>query len=362
MRLNRLHLEHFRSFEAAELGLGPGLNLFSGDNGAGKTSILEAVHLLAYGRSFRGAVRDGLIQRDSASLSVYAEITDRSGRSRRVGMERSLRDWRARVDGQPVNLLSDIYRCIAAVCFEPGSHELVSGSSELRRRFVDWGLFHVEPEFLFNWRRYQRSLKQRNSLLKSQSGDDALLEAWERELVESGEQLAEQRGQFLQKILPTMQQFAAALAPELGGLSIHYQRGWGAEAGDLAGVLKAQRQRDLMLGHTSSGPHRADWRSAFVEAPERSMLSRGQEKLTALIYVLAQAKLLSEAIGEWPVICLDDLASELDELHLSRALASLSGCDAQILLTALNSRPIDTEWSMPITRFHVEQGKTPLLL
>jgi DNA replication and repair protein RecF len=362
MRLTRLRLEHFRSFEVAELALGPGLNLFVGCNGAGKTSLLEAVHLLAYGRSFRGAVRDGLIRRGTASLNVYAEIVDRAARTRRVGMERSLRDWRARVDGQPATLLSDIYRCVAAVCFEPGSHELVSGPSELRRRFVDWGLFHVEPEFLANWRRYQRSLKQRNSLLKSQSGDTDLLDAWESELVDAGERLADQRGRFLQRILPTMQKYASQLAPELGGIAIHYQRGWSVEAGDLAGVLRSQRQRDLMLGHTSSGPHRADWRSAFVEAPERSMLSRGQEKLTALIYVLAQAELLSETLGEWPIICLDDLASELDEVHLRRALSSLSNCDAQILLTTLDSAPIVSDWRDQPTRFHVEQGKTPLLL
>ena len=362
MRLIRLHLERFRSFQAAELILGPGLNLLSGNNGAGKTSVLEAVHLLAYGRSFRGAVRDGLIQRGATHLNVYAELADGVGRHRHVGMERSLRDWRARVDSQPVAVLSDVYRCIAAVCFEPGSHELVSGPSELRRRFVVWGLFHVEPGFLVNWRRYQRALKQRNALLKAQSGDESLLDSWEVELVEAGERLSTQRGEFLENILPTMQKYAADLAPELGTISIHYQPGWTSDAGGLAATLKAQRQRDAMLGHTSSGPHRADWRSSFVDAPERTMLSRGQEKLTALIYVLAQAEMLANTLGEWPIICLDDLASELDGPHLERALSCLEGCDAQILLTALDAQPIQAVWRSPMTRFHVEQGKTTLLL
>jgi DNA replication and repair protein RecF len=359
MRLERLAFENFRLFDQAELLLEPGLSFFAGGNGAGKTSILEAVYLLAYGRSFRGAVRDGLIQRGKSALRVFAEVRDEG--LRRLGLERGVRDWQARIDGQSVTGLSELYREVAVVCFEPGSHELIAGGSEHRRRYLDWALFHVEPEFLPSWRRYQRALKQRNVVLKSGTPDDASLDAWENELDDAGQRLTLQRERYLERLGPVLANLGADFLAEAGPLSVRFLRGWPREV-SLGEALRSARSRDKLLGHTSIGPHRADWVVGYELLPSRETFSRGQEKLTALACVLAQAELFAFDRGTWPVLCLDDLASELDRPHLERALARLARTDAQILLTGTERPAALDAWPSGLVTFHVERGKVSRLL
>lgn len=358
MRVERLRLHQFRLFDAAELELGPGLNLITGGNGAGKTSLLEALHLLAYGRSFRGAVRDGLIRRGAAALDLYAEVVSRDERRRRLGLRRGLRDWEARIDGQGVAALSELYREIAVVSFEPGSHELIAGGSEHRRRYLDWFLFHVEPEFLPVWRRHQRALRQRNVLLKGQAPDPAQLDAWDAELADAGEHLTAQRERWLVPLQARIVAIAADLLPELGPAALRFLRGWG-EAG-LADALRTSRGRDLAAGHSTQGPHRADWSLGYERLPQREMFSRGQEKLTALACLLAQAEALADTRqGDWPILCLDDLGSELDRTHLGWALDWLQARPAQWLLTGTERPPGVPEEGRV---FHVEQGLIHRLL
>jgi DNA replication and repair protein RecF len=354
VRLLRLQIEQFRAFDRVELSLDPGLNLFTGGNGAGKTSVLEAVHLLAYGRSFRGAVRDGLIRRGQPNLRVFAEVEDEHGLSHRLGLERGLREGQGRVDGQTVAALSDLYRQIAVVCFEPGSHELIGGGSEHRRRFLDWTLFHVEPDFLPAWRRTQRALRQRNALLKQAGSPDlAALDAWETELAEAGESLTRQREAWLDRFMPHLRVTAGRLLPEVGEATLRFQRGWPASEESLASALRQARARDTVLGHTTVGPHRADWSLAYPALPGRETFSRGQEKLSALACVLAQAEAFAAARGAWPILCLDDLASELDRAHQSLVLDWLDGTPAQWLLTGTEEMPALKHRAG--ARFHVEQ-------
>ena len=357
MRVERLRLHDFRLFDAAELELGPGLNLITGGNGAGKTSLLEALHLLAYGRSFRGAVRDGLIRRGTTALELYCEVVSGAAR-RRLGLRRGVRDWQARVDGEDVAVLSELYREIAVVSFEPGSHELIAGGSEHRRRYLDWFLFHVEPEFLPVWRRHQRALRQRNALLKTDRPDPAQLDAWDGELAEAGTRLTSQREQWLAPLRSHIEAIAAELLPELGPVSLRFQRGWGDA--ELGMALAAGRGRDLALGHTAIGPHRADWSLGYAHLPQREMFSRGQEKLTALSCLLAQAEALAaERGGDWPILCLDDLGSELDRTHLGWALDWLGRRPAQWLLTGTEAPPGTSDAG---AMFHVEQGQISRLL
>jgi DNA replication and repair protein RecF len=362
MRVERLQLRDFRLFGEAGLELGAGGNVFTGGNGAGKTSLLESLHLLAYGRSFRGAVRDGLIRRGASALQVFAELHRADRGVRRLGLERGAREWVARIDGQPLAGLSDFYREIAVVCFEPGSHELIGGGSEHRRRYLDWFLFHVEPEFLHYWRRYQRALRQRNALLKQAAGSEpAQLEVWERELAEAGEALTVLRRRQLTRLEQEIATVAAHLLPELGAAHVTFHAGWSGDL-SLSEALRLQRPRDLGLGHTSLGPHRADWTLGYAELPARELFSRGQEKLTALACLLAQAHSLAAIRGEWPILCLDDLASELDRNHLHAALDWIRATPAQWCLTG-TELPSPLDPLPPGGRlFHVEQGQIARLL
>jgi len=361
MRVTRLHLAHMRRFLAAELTPGPGLNVITGDNGAGKTTLLEALHLMAYGRSFRGRVRDGLIRQGAPALEVFVEwaelsAPDLAARTRRAGLRHTGADWTGRLDGEDVAHLGELCAALAVVTFEPGSHALVTGGSEARRRLLDWGLFHVEPDFLGLWRRYARALKQRNALLK-QRAPAVQLEPWEHELAQAGDAMTRRREAHLAGWEPLFAATARRLLPAGGAAALTFQPGWRREEIPLADALLLARERDLMAGFTSVGPHRADWRVDYADIPGREALSRGQAKLSALALLLSQAEHHAAQRGAWPVVALDDLASELDRKHQQRVLEWLVGTGAQLFITGTEAPSALASLGVPASRFHVEQGQ-----
>jgi DNA replication and repair protein RecF len=359
MQFEQLRIRGLRCLTDTNVDLDPGINIFVGANGAGKTSLLEAAFLLSHARSFRIGARDALLQRDSPGLSIYAGLRHADDRLCRVGLGREGARWEAKVDGEGVTIGQLVHEC-AVVCFEPGSHALIAGAAEERRRYLDWGVFHVERDFLSGWRRYQRALKQRNSLLRSATAlTDELFAPWEAELAQLAHQIDRQRQAYLDLLRPKLLASIAGLLPELGLLELRYRRGW-SEEHDLAQQLRENRGRDMARGHTTLGVHRADWSIGFEQAPMREHLSRGQEKLTALACMLAQAELYAECRGEWPVVCLDDLASELDQVHQAAVVTQLTVANAQVLLTGTEI-PLALQ-TLSSRVFHVEQGLLTRLL
>ena len=356
MYVTRLEIRRLRRFAEVSLSPGAGLNLITGDNGAGKTSILEALHLMAYGRSFRGRVRDGLVQGGQEALEVFVQWREsESANPRKAGLRHTGKDWEGRLDGAAVAYLGDLCAALAVVSFEPGSHLLITGGAESRRRYLDWGLFHVEPNFLGLWRRYARALKQRNALLKRR-GSGAQLDAWDRELAEAGEPLSRDREHYLDALQPYFAALTAEWVPAIGVTSLEYLPGWRRDEFPLADALLLARERDQAVGFTTVGPHRADWQIHFGNLAGRESLSRGQAKLTALSALMAQAAHYQQSRGEWPIIVLDDLASELDQAHQRRVLDWLWRSSAQVFITG--TEPPRALQSMDgIQRFHVEQGE-----
>lgn len=361
VRVTRLDIANLRRFERVTLAPAAGLNLITGDNGAGKTSVLEALHLMAYGRSFRGRVRDGLVRTGCEAIEVFVQWREGETfpgvepRIRRAGLQHTGQAWTGRLDGESVAQLGELCAALAVVSFEPGSHVLVTGGGEPRRRLADWGLFHVEQGFLPLWRRYARALKQRNALLKS-GGSGTSLEAWDHELGEAGEPLTAFRAQYLQELQLHLLPVAQALLPSLGAAGIEFQPGWRRQDFPLVDALLLARDRDRSLGYTTVGPHRADWRVDYAGNPDRITLSRGQAKLTALSLLVAQAEDFARRRGEWPVIALDDLASELDRNHQRRVLERLLASGAQVLVTGTEVPAALQALEAPVSRFHVEHG------
>ncbi len=354
MHVTRLEIRQLRRFVDVGLAPEPGLNVITGDNGAGKTSVLEALHLMAYGRSFRGRVRDGLIRSGEAALEVFVAWEEgQPAQARKAGLRHSGQDWTGRLDGAPVSHLGELCAALAVVSFEPGSHALVTGGAESRRRYLDWGLFHVEPTFLGLWRRYARALKQRNALLKRRVRA-VEIDAWDHELADAGEPLSRERQRYLEALQPRFAALGAEWAPSLGATSLEYLPGWRRDDLPLSDALLLARERDLVTGFTSVGPHRADWRIGFGALPGREALSRGQAKLVALSALMAQAEHHADIRQDWPVIALDDLASELDRAHQQRVLDWLLRTGAQIFITGTELPPtLKTE---QLRRFHVEHG------
>lgn len=351
MRIDLLRAHHLRCFDAVEVRPGPRLNWLVGPNGAGKTSLLEAVYLLSHGHSFRAGARDALIQREHSGLDLFAELSGNDA-SHRLGLGRRSGEWQVQIDGEPRATLSPLLELCAVVCFEPGSHALITGAAEQRRRFLDWGVFHVEHHSLDLWRDYRRALRQRNALLK-QEGDAARFVFWEAELGRLGEEIDRGRRAYFEILRRHVSALASTFLPELGELRLGLRSGWSREQ-PLAIQLAEHRPQDALRGHTRLGPHHGDWRLEFEGAPGREFLSRGQTKLAALACVLAQAAVFAEQRGEWPLLCLDDLISELDEAHQGLVLEWVAGRPAQAWLTATRLPEAGAEGA---ARFHVEHGK-----
>lgn len=356
MQITRLDIAGLRRFDRVSLAPGPGLNLLTGGNGAGKTSVLEALHLMAYGRSFRGRVRDGLVGTGAAAVEIFVEWEEAaSARTRKAGLRHSGQTWEGRLDGGNITQLGDLCAALAVVTFEPGSHVLVTGGGESRRRLLDWGLFHVEPGFLPLWRRYARALKQRNALLKARARDGEL-DAWDRELADAGEPMTGHRQRYLELLQPQLQAAASDLLPVAGATTLEFLPGWRRDELSLSDALLLARERDRAVGFTSAGPHRADWRIGYAAFPGREALSRGQAKLTALAILLAQAGLHADLRGEWPIVALDDMASELDSTHQARVLHLLLASGAQVFITGTEVPAALRGGHLPVSLFHVEQG------
>lgn len=353
MVLSELRIENLRNIGELDLRLEPGMNLFTGSNGAGKTSILEAAYLLSHANSFRTRRGEILVRRDFPRLNVFGEVTRSSGGTTRLGLTYGEGRWAARVDGRAADTLANMLEHCAVVCFEPGSHALISGPSDERRRFVDWGVFHVEPSFVEVARRYRRALRQRNAALR-ECRSDAEMTIWDEALVEAALPLSTARNRYLLRLAPLLCGLLQTYLPELGESELRTSPGWKAEL-DLSSVLQGSREADRQRAHTTRGPHRADWWIRFAGAPRREQLSRGQEKLCAIACMLAQAELYRVDHAEWPIVVLDDLPSELDQAHQHQVLTSLRSAN-QILLSSTEV-PASLERSgTRFRRFHVEQG------
>lgn len=355
MRAARLCLFDVRCIERAELDLEAGINWVLGRNGAGKTSVLEALSLLATGRTFRAGSVDSLIRRDARKAVAFAEMVDESsGVLSRVGLERESRQFRARVDGEEGLGLARLFEKCPVVCVEPDSGLLIAGPGELRRRFLDWGLFHVEHGFLTVWRRFQRALKQRNALLRLRRASQEL-DAWDREFAESGDQLHRLRRDYCVRLGQRGREAWDWLLPDLGHGHLAYRPGWPSEDESLQDALLRHRATDLRMGFSGLGPQRAGWSLSFDKVPAREQFSRGQAKLAAMAMLITQVADFADSRGQSPIVCLDDVMSELDPAHQSRLLQRLGETGSQVLITTPDPS-IPERLGLTTALFHVEQG------
>jgi len=354
MHLNRLRVHDLRCLRDVEIQPHPRLNLLAGPNGAGKSSLLEAIHLLAYGRSFRGRVRDGLIRTGASALEVFVEWSEQAQPHRRAGLRHTGTQWEGRLDGETADLLGTLSAALAVLTFEPGSHALIDGPSEARRRFLDWGLFHVEPTFLSQWRRHARALKQRNALLKQGASVDQL-QAWEVELAEAGEQLTAARKRYVAELEDDLATMSSRLAPDLGPLALEFASGWRDQELSFADALLLARDRDRVSGFTTVGAHRANWQLRSSLWPTGEAASRGQAKLCALACLLAQGRHFQRVRGEAPVFLLDDFSAELDLRHQHLLLEVLRAEGWQVFATG--TEPPEVLGDADFTHFQMEKGR-----
>jgi len=351
MRVKSLTINNLRNILSAQIELNPCLNYFSGNNGAGKTSVLEALAVLSKGRSFRTGQILSVIGPDSKSFQVLTNIESQSGVPHQLGMKRGADYWSARHNGENVQQLSELSRLLPYVLLEPNSHTLVSGPPDTRRRYLDWGVFHVEPGFLTLWRRYNRVLKQRNAALKQ--SNSLVVGSLDPQFISLGEQLHQAREQQTRKLDQILQEKLKSYSQILEGVQLKYRKGWTGES--LAEATRHSLSRDMEKGLTIPGPHKADLYLAIDGTPAKERLSRGEKKTLTAALIMSQAQLICES-GEKPVLLLDDLSSELDEEHVEKVLNAGLELGAQIWVTGTQLSPVMERCETGYSLFHVEHG------
>lgn len=374
MTIQRLEVSGLRNLRRVRLEDCGRINMISGANGSGKTSLLEAIYLLGMGRSFRSSKISPLIHHEMERAVVFADVLGGDGHKHTLGLSRS-RDGtqQTRIDRRPVTSLVELARELPLQTLDSDSFSLIDGGPKVRRQFMDWGVFHVKPTFMEGWRRAQRALKQRNSLLrhgrgrmpdpqKGEQREILSLEAWERELAQSAEQIDVLRREYMDILMPHLLKMLACFT-HVPDFSLEYKRGWRAET-SLEELLRASRPRDAEQGFTQMGPHRANLEMRVGGLPAAEVLSRGQQKLVVASLKLAQGACLAEVRGLQGVYLVDDLPAELDGEHRRTLCRLLDDLGAQVFITSVDADVVSgafmgSDWTQrgDLKRFHVEQGE-----
>ncbi|MBM95433.1 MAG: DNA replication/repair protein RecF [Oceanospirillaceae bacterium] len=334
----------------------PRVNFIYGNNGSGKTSVLESVHLLSSGKSFRTHQLKHILNRDDDRLEVSIDLADSPDGEPGDSLY-SLRlkngDHLFRLNGSVLGSQADAATRLPVLVIEPNTFKLLSGSPEERRQFMDWGVFHVEASFIEQWRTFRSLLKQRNAVLKQKELE--WLDVWNEGFIEAAEKIDDYRRDYLQRFKPEFDRTLKLLDPELE-VGLSYYPGWEKNT-PLADVLKKQAERELQLGFTQAGPHRAEIRIKSDKQNAADVLSRGQQKTVVAALKLAQGILFKESTGSPPIYLVDDLASELDGAHRLALCQVLEDLKCQVFITSIEKGQVLDTWQPAEYKvFHVEQG------
>jgi DNA replication and repair protein RecF len=360
MFIQRLQVTHVRNLSRISLPQLQHINVFCGANGSGKTSLLEAVHLLVMGKSFRHSLVRPVLQEGAPDCTVFAELHDGGARTtlgatrHRDGSKPALK-----INGNSAAALSELVELVPLQVLSADSFEMLTGGPSHRREFLDRGLFHVEPAFYPAWRLAQRALKQRNGLIRHGKIPPDQLVLWSREYGRYGDQIDKMRREYIEELLPRYRLMIEQLSPAaLADVQVAYFRGWAKEQ-DLEVVLVDGIERDLQQGFTRQGPHRADIRVTVSAGTAAETLSRGQLKILVAAFHLAQAELLQSRTGKRSIFLIDDLAAELDRQHRRRLCAVLEQLGLQVLVTSIDREDLSGCWSATsdMQVFHVERGQ-----
>lgn len=354
MAVTWIEIRNVRAVLETALEPAAGTNLLVGDNGSGKTSVLEAFYLLGAGRSFASPRLENVVRHGCDALRVVARVAE-AGRESVVGVERRLGTApEIHLDGRKVDGFARLAERLPTQVIYPQSDELIIGGPANRRRFVDWGTFHVEQDFMACWRDYQRALNQRNAALRT-AATLADLAPWDQILDRTGAQLAGYREAYVQALIPYVTALSGRLFPD-SAIELQMSRGWAAEQ-PLREALARAFDRDRRTQATNVGPHRAELRIRYGGHEARTTASRGQQKLVVYALKLAQLEHLWRTRQRRALLLLDDLPSELDLASRARVFDALRDHAGQVVITAIERSQLDPLLKgCPVKVFHVERG------
>jgi len=361
MSVQQLSVFNFRNLNNSKIEFHPNLNLITGDNGSGKSSILEAIFFISHGKSFRTSKTENIANHDFSKFII--NIKNNLDKSLGIAKDHNTHQLDIRVDGVRQNKLSELAKNIAVQIITPESFKLFFGGPKERRRFIDLGLFHVKHDFSIKWKKFSKILKQRNACLRSKASSQELI-FWTNSFIEYSEIIALDRLHYVEALRTELQVWVELLLPNFKNkIELDYSQGWSKKK-SLQEVINESKDKEYLYGYSTVGAHKFDIKFTLNKQPLDAVISRGQQKLFLLALTLAQSKLIERVMLVKPILLIDDIGAELD-INSRKALASaLDSLSCQVIVTAINK--IDLEPLMVKSTlenkdnykmFHVKHGE-----
>ena len=366
MYLQELQLQHFRNYPSADLELGPGINVLLGENAQGKTNLLEAIYVLALTRSHRTANDHDLVNWEAKTAKVSGRVVKSVG-SVPLELTFSRQGKRAKVNHLEQARLSQYIGQLNVILFAPEDLAIVKGAPTVRRRFMDMEFGQMNPRYLYNLSQYRTLLKQRNRYLKDlqhkQNRDLLFLSVLSDQLAAYGAEIIAQRLRMLHKLEHWAQAIHAEISQQKEELTFHYATQVPEDqltdpdtiCAALTQLYKEHQDKELYRGTTLVGPHRDDLYFRVNGKNVQTFGSQGQQRTTALSVKLAEIDLMKEETGEYPVLLLDDVLSELDDARQTHLLKAIQD-KVQTFITTTSLSGITRQLIKDPTIFHVANG------
>jgi len=355
MSVERLLTKNFRNISDGSINFDPECNFFIGENGSGKSSLLEALFFVGHGKSFRTNKAENLVVHDEDDfvLSIKDFNNGLFGISKDFGASQTV----IKINGERNSRLSELAKNIAIQIVTPESFKLFFGGPKERRKFVDLGLFHVEHQFSKSWSEFSRVLKQRNACLRNQV-DDVTLSYWSEAFCKHSDIVAGFREKYLADFSDEISVWIKILLPDICSLiKVQYVRGW-KQGMTLPEVISTNVNKERIVGYTLNGTHKFDIKFLLNKKPIESQLSRGQQKLFLIALTFAQAKLIEKVKRLKPILLIDDVGAELDinSRHMLQEAIKMLNC--QVIITAIDKVAVEplVPSNEKYKMFHVKHG------
>lgn len=355
MSVTELFTANFRNLESSKIALHNDLNFIIGDNGSGKSSLLESLFYLGHGKSFRTSNIESLINTQFSDFIISVKTKE----NYQLGIQRNrLGEVKIKVNGSKQTKLSELAKNIAVQIVTPESFKLFFGGPKERRKFVDLGMFHVEHNFSEDWKSFSRVLKQRNSCLRNKSSHQQL-PYWTEEFCNYSNVIAQYRSKYILALKDELNSWLKVLLPNIEDeINIQYRQGWHGKK-ELMAVLEQNREKEIERGYSLFGAHKFDLRFLVNNLSIEHTLSRGQQKLFLIALTYAQSKLIEQVKRLKPILLIDDIGAELDITSRQAMFIANQQLNCQTIISAIDKValepliPDNNNYKM----FHVKHGQ-----
>lgn len=369
MNLKSLELHGYRNFDTVNVQTGSGVNIFIGPNAQGKTNLLEAIYVLALTKSHRTSKDRELIGWQAEAARVRGEVERKYG-SVSLELRISPQGKKAKLNGLEQRKLSGFVGAVNVVLFAPEDLDIVKGAPGIRRRFMDMEIGQVHPGYLHDSQMYQKVLQQRNNYLKSTDASRAsaeLLDVWNEQLAGYGVKMMQKRKNFIENLQIWAEKIHAGITGGTERFEVRYQPSFGDPADDgfqdhssllqqFMLKLTQSKEQEFRRGATLAGPHRDDLTFAINGKDVQSFGSQGQQRTAALSLKLAELELMREEIGEYPLLLLDDVLSELDQNRQTQLIETFQS-RVQTFITTTGLESVNMNRLKDAALFHVRDGE-----